>query len=108
MFRRNSRSSSGRINGIKILNWFLMSPKTIEFSIYSVFNVLHYRYGFIKVVVTIVTISNKVQKSIIAEWAIEFVISSLCWVQRDPVVYKIMHGINNNNNINTSFQFSIL
>jgi len=41
----------------------------------------------------------------------------LCGVQRDPVVYKIMHGMNNNNNnnnnsnnnnINTSFHVSIL
>jgi len=40
-----------------------------------------------KVVVKIVKISNKVQKSMIAELAIQFAVSSLCGVHRDPVVY---------------------
>jgi hypothetical protein len=45
----------------------------------------------------------------IAKWAIEFVVSSLCGVQRDPVVYQIIHGINNNNNnINISVHITIL
>jgi hypothetical protein len=43
---------------------------------------LHCRYGFIKTAAKIVKIGNREVESMVVEWAIRFVVSLFCGVQR--------------------------